>query len=251
MVHVSLTNVGVEFQVMTDRERSFRRTLVQAATGGLLQLTNRRKVFISGLKDVNLQMMPGERLGLMGHNGAGKTTLLRVLNGVFIPTSGDAVVSGTIASLIDVSLGMDPEASGMKNIYLRGAMLGLSRRLVDERIDEIVEFSGLGEFIDMPVRTYSTGMELRLSFSVSTIATPDILVMDEWLSVGDDSFRAKAQDRLTQMVSEAKILALASHSRRLLELNCTRGLVLEHGRVIKDAPIQEATEFYFSNERIG
>ena len=245
MVQISLDKASVEFGLFSGRDQSFRRTLVQAATGGKLLKNDRGRVAVQALEDIDLLVEPGERIGLIGHNGSGKSTLLRVVSRVYTPTSGRAVMTGSIGTLIDISLGMNPEATGRKNIYLRGAMLGLTKKTVDQSFEEIVEFSGLGDFIEMPLRTYSTGMQLRLSFAVSTIVIPDILVMDEWLSVGDDSFRAQAEARLKDLVAGSKILVIASHSKELLERTCTRGIVLEHGRIVQDAPIHEVTESYF------
>lgn len=245
---ISLDKASVEFGLSSGRDNSFRRTLVQAATGGKLFKNDRGQVTVQALEDISLQVEPGERIGLIGHNGSGKSTLLRVVSRVYTPTSGRAVMTGSIGTLIDISLGMNPEATGRKNIYLRGAMLGLTKKTVDQAFDEIVEFSGLGDFIEMPLRTYSTGMQLRLSFAVSTIVIPDILVMDEWLSVGDDSFKAQAEARLRDLVAGSKILVIASHSRDLLERTCTRGIVLRHGRIVQDGPISEVTESYFGSK---
>ena len=141
------------------------------------------------MDDISLKISPQERVGLIGHNGAGKSTLLRVLGGVYEPAKGFARIDGKVGSLIDVSLGIDGEATGIENIYLRAALLGIPKKVVSRELDSIIEFSELGEFIKMPVRTYSTGMHMRLAFAVSTMITPDILLMDEWLSVGDKGFQ--------------------------------------------------------------
>ena len=203
------------------------------------------KVVVRALSDVSLELQDGDRLGLVGHNGAGKSTLLRVLSGVFVPTSGTALIEGSVGSLIDVSLGVNPEASGKENIFLRGALLGLSKAEVRAKFDEIVDFSELGEFIEMPMRTYSSGMQLRLAFAVSTIVRPEILIMDEWLSVGDEGFKAKASERLTTVVDAAKILVLASHARELLEKVTNKVLWLEHGEVKMFGPSREVLNAYF------
>jgi lipopolysaccharide transport system ATP-binding protein len=150
-----------------------------------------------------------------------------------------------VGSLIDISLGINPEASGRENIFLRGALLGLSKSEVKEKFEEIVEFSELGEFIEMPLRTYSAGMQLRLAFAVSTIVRPEILLMDEWLSVGDEGFKAKASERLTAVVDASKILVLASHSRELLERVTNKAVWLEHGKVKMFGPSEEVLGAYF------
>jgi lipopolysaccharide transport system ATP-binding protein len=200
---------------------------------------------VRALNDVSFTLNEGDRVGLVGHNGAGKSTLLRVLSGVFVPTGGTAIIEGSVGSLIDVSLGINPEASGRENIFLRGVLLGLSKVEVKEKFEEIVEFSELGEFIEMPMRTYSSGMQLRLAFAVSTIVRPEILLMDEWLSVGDEGFKDKASERLTTIVDSSKILVLASHSRELLEKVTNKALWLEHGEVKMLGPSAEVLEAYF------
>ena len=245
MTHVQLSNVGVEFRLLSSRDKSFRSGIVQAATGGRLFRDSKGGVQVQALHSVNLQLVSGEKLGILGHNGSGKSTLLRVFTRVLTPTTGSALISGTVGSLVDVSLGMNPEETGRNNVYLRGALLGLSKTTMDKYFDDIVAFAGLGDFIEMPLRSYSTGMQLRLSFAVSTISAPEILVMDEWLSVGDEQFRQAAQERLSQIVAMSKILIIASHSRELLERVCTRGVVLRGGRIERDGPIDEVTEYYF------
>lgn len=194
-----------------------------------------------------LSLAEGDRVGLIGRNGACKSTLLIVISGVYRPTSGTDTITGTVGTLIDISLGINPEASGRQNIFLRGAMLGLPKKEIRDRFDEIVEFSELGGFIEAPVRTCSSGMQLRLAFSVSTVLVPEILVMDEWLSVGDQGFTDKAERRLQELVSSTRVLVLASHSRELLEKTCTRGILLEKGEVAMDGPIAEVTERYFGS----
>ena len=184
---------------------------------------------------------------MLGHNGAGKSTLLRLLSGVYEPSSGRAEIKGEIGSLIDVSFGIDPEASGRENIYLRGALLGLTRAEIKAKLDEIIDFSELGDFIDMPVRTYSSGMHLRLAFSVSTIIRPEILLMDEWLSVGDEGFRVRAEARMNELVESTHILVIASHSRELVRDTCNRAIWLEHGKIKMDGTPEEVTQAYFGH----
>jgi lipopolysaccharide transport system ATP-binding protein len=184
-------------------------------------------------------------MGLLGHNGAGKSTLLRLLAGVYEPSTGVANVNGEIGSLIDISLGIDPEATGRENIYLRGGLLGMSKAQIASRIDEIIEFSELGDFVDMPLRTYSTGMHLRLAFAVSTIVRPEILLMDEWLSVGDERFKHKAETRMAELLQATNILVIATHSRDLVLKTCNRAIWLEHGRVRMQGPAEDVCAAYF------
>jgi O-antigen export system, ATP-binding protein len=245
MAEIKLEHVGVEIPVFNSQGRSLKKKLMGIATGGKIGLTEKGKTVIQSLTDVNLHIKDYERVGLLGHNGAGKSTLLRVLGKVYTPTVGVARISGSIGSLIDISLGIDSEATGIENIFLRGALLGVPRKKIEKDLPDIIEFSELGEFINMPVRTYSTGMHMRLAFSVSTIIRPEILLMDEWLSVGDKGFQEKAERRLTEMVNESNILVIASHSRTLIEKCCTRALLLEHGQIVMDSDPETVCNAYF------
>ena len=250
MAHISLSDVGVQFALFSGKHQSIRSRFVRTATGGQMAQDEAGRVVVRALEDISLEIFEGERIGLLGDNGAGKSTLLRVISKVYTPTSGRAVINGSIGTLIDISLGINPEATGRQNIFLRSAMLGIPKKEIKAKFDEIAEFSELGDFIEMPVRTYSSGMQLRLAFAVSTVLVPDILVMDEWLSVGDQGFKEKAEARLQEIVNESKIMVLASHSRELLEKTCNRGIVLNRGEIILDAPIKEATERYFGQAGI-
>jgi lipopolysaccharide transport system ATP-binding protein len=245
MTEILFKNAGVQFSLFSGKHQSIRSKFIATATGGQMAQDPSGKVVVRALENVSLNVHEGERVGLMGRNGAGKSTLLRVISKVYRPTSGSATITGSIASLIDISLGINPEATGRQNIYLRAAMLGIPKKEINARFDEIVEFSELGDFIEAPVRTYSSGMQLRLAFSVSTVFVPEILVMDEWLGVGDQDFKGKAEARLQEVVSKSRILVLASHSRKLLEKTCTRGILLEKGEVVMDGPIRQVTEQYF------
>lgn len=247
MALIDFRGVNIEFPVYNASGRSLKKRLVQVATGGQLGADLQGHVVVKALEGLTFRFEDGDRVGLVGHNGAGKSTLLRVLSGVYYPTLGTRVIEGTVGSLIDISLGIDPEATGRENLYVRGALLGISRSVLASQLDEIIEFSELGDFIDMPVRTYSSGMHLRLAFSVSTIVRPDILLMDEWLSVGDEGFKQKAEARMTDLVHATKILVIASHSRDLILRTCNRALWLEHGKVRMDATPMEVCQAYFGH----
>ena len=244
MAYVNLKNVCVDFPIYNARNRSLKNAVMQAATGGRVDFGANRAVGRS-LSNVSFTLKPGERVGLVGHNGAGKSTLLRTIGKVYEPTSGTADIRGSIGSLVDISLGINREATGRENIFIRGALLGLSKREIEENFDSIVEFSELGDFIDMPVRTYSSGMHLRLAFSVATIIRPEILLMDEWLSVGDASFNAKARQRMKELVESSEILVIASHSRKLIEETCNRALWFEHGCLKMDADPKTVCKAYW------
>jgi len=237
--------VSVDFPVYNAHGRSLKKHLFRVATGGRLDTDAAGHINVRALEDISFELRDGDRVGLLGHNGAGKTTLLRLLSGVYYPSSGQAEISGGIGSLTGISLGINPEFTGRENIYLRAALLGISKRNMASQIEELIEFTGLGDFIDVPVRTYSTGMHLRLAFGVSTLIKPEILLMDEWLSVGDESFRHKAEKRMSDLVAATNILVIASHSRDLLLNVCNRAIWLEHGRVKMDASAEQVAAAYF------
>jgi lipopolysaccharide transport system ATP-binding protein len=245
MVSIRFDNVSVEFPVFNATGRSITSSILSVATGGRLDSDPQGRVMVRALSGLSFEIREGERVGLVGHNGAGKSTLLRVLSKSYVPTQGQAEITGIVGSLIDISLGINAEATGRENIFIRGALLGKSKTEIQEQFEEIVNFSELGDFIEMPVRTYSSGMHLRLAFAVSTIVRPEILLMDEWLSVGDESFKQKAEQRLSEIVNSTKILVVASHSRELLEASCTRLIWLEHGQVRMDGTVSEVAPVYF------
>jgi lipopolysaccharide transport system ATP-binding protein len=245
MAIIDFQGVCVDFPVFNSTGRSLKKRLMSVATGGQLSEDATGVVVIRALENLTFKFEDGERVALLGHNGAGKTTLLRVLSGVYAPTSGNAIIQGVLGSLIDISLGIDPEASGLDNIYIRGRLLGMSAAEIKAKTPEIVEYSELGDFIEMPVRTYSTGMHMRLAFTISTTLRPQILLMDEWLSVGDEGFKHKAEARMNDVVQSTNILVVATHSRELALKTCTRALWLEHGKIKMDATSSEVCDAYF------
>ncbi len=245
MASIVLKNINVDIPIFNSQGRSLKKTVMGFATGGKIGLTEAGKTIVRSLDDVSLSISEKERVGLIGHNGAGKSTLLRVLGRVYKPTSGIANIVGRIGSLIDISLGIDGEATGIENIYLRAALLGITKKQVEKELESIIEFSELGDFVNLPVRTYSSGMHMRLAFAVSTMINPDILLMDEWLSVGDQNFQQKAESRLNGLIERSNILVIASHSRSLLEKCCTRVVWLEHGKIAMDGPTDEVCNAYF------
>lgn len=247
MAIVEFSNVSVDFPIYNASGRSLKKSLMRVATGGQLGADEQGRVVVRALEDLNFTLQDGDRVGLVGHNGAGKSTLLRLLSGVYQPSIGTARIDGEVGSLLDISLGINGEATGRENIYMRGGLLGLKRSEVTRQLDEIIAFSELGDFIDMPVRTYSTGMHLRLAFSVSTVLRPEILLMDEWLSVGDESFRHKAEARMAEIVQSTHILVIASHSRALIHNTCNRVLWLEHGHLKMDGNPEKVLADYFGN----
>ena len=245
MAFITLEKASVVLPIFNSSARSITNTLVSAATGGALTAQKGGHLSIEALKNIDLEIVAGDRIGIIGHNGSGKSTLLRLLSGVYEPSSGKIQRSGSVSSLVDISLGINGENTGRENIFLRGKLLGLSRKEIDEKIDEIIEFSELGEYINLPVRIYSSGMLLRLAFSVSTSITADILIMDEWLSVGDGAFAERSSQRLRNLVDESEILVIASHTLELLKETCNKIVWLEHGLIRKVGPTQELLPEYF------
>jgi lipopolysaccharide transport system ATP-binding protein len=245
MALIEFKNVNVDFPIYNASSRSLKKRLMQVATGGQLGANEQGRVIVRALENLNFTFKDGDRVGLLGHNGAGKSTLLRLLSGVYEPSSGTARIEGEVGSLLDISLGIDAEATGRENIYIRGGLLGLKRSEVTRQLEDIIAFSELGDFVDMPVRTYSTGMHMRLAFAVSTVVRPEILLMDEWLSVGDEGFKHKAEARMNEVVKSTNILVIASHSRDLILHTCNRAIWLEHGKVRQDGDPDTIAAAYF------
>ena len=231
MASIVLSDVCVDIPVYDATSRLLRNSVLQAATGGQIRPREGRsgRVSVRAINGLNLTLEHGARLGLVGHNGAGKSTILRVLAGIYEPTSGRIDIRGDVAAMFDLGFGMDPEASGWENILLRGMLLGLEREAVESRMDDIAEMSGLGDFLSMPMRTYSAGMATRLAFAISTSISPEILLVDEGIGAGDAAFLEQAQTRLKSFIGNAGILVMASHATPLLREWCTTGLWMEHG----------------------
>jgi lipopolysaccharide transport system ATP-binding protein len=237
MAYVKAHDVVVDFPIYGARTRSLKSTFINAATGGRLARDAREHVVVRALNGVTFEFREGDRVGIVGHNGSGKTTLLRVLVGAYEPIHGTLRSQGRIASMLSITVGMDMEATGYENIFLRAAIMGLKPQETNALVDEICEFSGLGDYIHMPMRTYSSGMAMRLAFAISTSVAADIIVMDEWLSAGDQAFAEKAQGRLGRLVDQAKILVLASHDEQLIRKSCNKVMHLDHGDLVKFAAL--------------
>lgn len=196
------------------------------------------------LKDVSFSLEKGDRLGILGLNGAGKSTLLKVVAGVLKPTEGTVMTKGKIVPLLELGAGFDKEYTGAENIYLYGAVLGYSRKFVEEKFDEIVEFSGLGEFIDVPIKNYSSGMKSRLGFSIATVVEPEILILDEVLSVGDVKFRKKSEKKIMSMFDDGVTVLFVSHSLEQVKRLCNKAILLEKGRIIASGDIEKVSKIY-------
>ena len=196
------------------------------------------------LKDVTFSVERGDRVGILGLNGAGKSTLLKVIAGVFKPTEGTVKKSGKVAPLIELGAGFEKEYTGAENIYLNGALLGYSREFIQEKYDEIIKFSELGEFIDVPVKNYSSGMRARLGFSIATMVSPEILILDEVLSVGDAKFRKKSEKKIMDMFDDGVTVLFVSHSLEQVRRLCNKAMILDHGKLIAYGDIKEIADYY-------
>ncbi len=238
---IQLERVNLYYSSVAFKERSLKSLL-----GAAVSLKREKAEIhdVHALKNINLEIHPGERVGLLGHNGAGKSTFLKMLAGLYPISSGERRVIGTVRSLFDLSLGFEPDASGRENILYRGLLLGLSPKFMRSIEAEVVEFAGLGEFIDYPIKTYSAGMQVRLAFAISTAVGGDILLLDEVIGAGDANFMAKAKDRILKLIEQSEILVLASHDFSALTAICERGLVFHQGEVVFDGAIKEGIEEY-------
>jgi ABC-2 type transport system ATP-binding protein/lipopolysaccharide transport system ATP-binding protein len=243
MAAIELDNVSVVFPLYTTGNRSLKKALMSATTGGRIG-NDANHMVIQALDQVSLQFNDGDRVALIGHNGAGKTTLLRVLAGIYEPRIGTVRIDGRVTPMFDINLGIDPESTGYENIVLRGLYLGLTRAEILARRDSVAEFTELGPFLDIPVRTYSAGMQARLAFSMATCIEPEILLLDEGIGAGDASFLEKANERLDQFIKKAGILVLASHSIELVRRLCNKVVLMEHGRMLWDGDVDEGLNLY-------
>jgi len=243
---VRAQNVHFSMPVTTRLSQSLRANPIAAL--GRLAGTGKTRKFRPLIRGISFELKGGDRVGLIGQNGAGKTTILRLLAGVLTPSTGRLEIRGGIQNLLNVSMGMQDDATGIENIYLRGYSAGLSGHEIKQRIPEILEFAQLESVIDDPVRTYSSGMRLRLAFAVATSAKPEILLLDEWISAGDRFFVERSKERLMSHIDASEILVFASHSPQTLQELCSRGLVLKHGTVVYDGDIGGALMFYESDE---
>jgi lipopolysaccharide transport system ATP-binding protein len=227
MVLIDLDRVSLEFRV-----RQFKRlTLKEFLVRGMFKRSVNPIMHVQALQDVSLCVAEGERLGILGHNGAGKSTLLKLLAGIYPPSAGTRRVVGRISSLFDIALGFEADSNGWENIHNRGYLQGETPRSIRAKVEQIAEFSELGQFLDMPVRYYSAGMMVRLAFSIATAIEPEILIVDEVLAVGDLAFQQKASQRIREMMSQARMIVMVSHQLDSLVNLTTRCLWMDHGRV--------------------
>lgn len=240
---LDVRNVTVDIPVF-DSSRSLRKLIYNRCVGGNIQKTTGKHVCVRALDNISFCLEEGDRLGLIGHNGAGKTTLLNVLGGIYLPHSGSVETIGNVTPLFNASLGLDTDDTGFENIYTIGMYYGLTKQEITAKLDEIIGFSELGDYIYLPARTYSSGMLLRLSFAIVTSLDPEILLMDEGIGVGDASFARKATERLESFYKKIGILVIASHSDDLIKRMCNKVMLLEHGKIIRMGAVDEVIELY-------
>jgi ABC-2 type transport system ATP-binding protein/lipopolysaccharide transport system ATP-binding protein len=241
---LALENVSVAFPIYQGGSRSLKKSLLFRGSGGQLASDASDRIVIQALRNVSLKFEVGDRVALIGTNGAGKTTLLRVMAGIHEPLTGTVKTRGRISTMFDISLGIDGDISGYDNIRLRGLILGLSENEIEERMADIVEFTELGDYLDIPVRTYSTGMVTRLTFAVATCFAPEIVLMDEWIVAGDAYFLTKARQRIEKFVNNAGILVLASHSSEICREWCNKAVWMERGEVKMHGDIETVLDDY-------
>jgi ABC-2 type transport system ATP-binding protein len=242
-VSIHTRDAWVEFPIFDAKSRSLKKTFLGKA-GGTIGRNTSNVLVIEALKDVTLSLSTGDRVGLVGHNGAGKSTLLRLLSGIYEPTRGMAIVNGRVAPIFDLGVGMDPEISGYENIIIRGLFLGETRKKMLSKVDEIAEFTELGEYLSMPLRTYSTGMRVRLAMGVVTSIDPEILLLDEGIGAVDAEFLKKAQTRLQGLVERSGILVFASHSTEFLARLCSTAIWIDHGSIKMMGGIEDVVRAY-------
>ena len=243
MVSIDTYNACVDFPIFDAKSRSMKKAFLGAA-GGAIGRNSDNVVVVEALKDINLHLREGDRVGLVGHNGAGKSTLLRLLSGIYEPTRGSADIRGRVAPVFDLGVGMDPENTANENNNIPGHYLGQSRKQMRAKMDEIAEFSELGEYLSMPLRTYSTGMRIRLALGVVTSIEPEILLLDEGLGAVDAAFMAKARSRLQELVKRSGILVFASHSNDFLAQLCDTAIWVDHGTLHQVGTVDDIVEAY-------
>lgn len=256
MIRIHAVDIHLDLPIYGGKSRSLKHSLIRGArlvgtaklatgrVGGVIEAEASGKVVIKALDGVSFTLVEGDRVGIVGHNGAGKTTLLRVIAGILEPVAGELEVTGSVTPIFGLTDGMDMEATGYENIWTRGQILGCNRAFIAECIDDVVEFCELGDFLHMPVRTYSAGMLVRLGFAIATALRPQILVMDEMIGAGDAAFVERARVRLTQFIKTAGILVVASHSPDVIRTWCNKALWLSHGHLAGFGDVDQVMASY-------
>lgn len=244
MALIELNNVSIEFPIYELSSRSFKKSFLRLATGGSVSRDANQHVIVKSLNDITLSIQQGDRIGLIGHNGSGKSTLLRVLAKIYEPTGGKLKIEGHISPMLDLMQGIEMEFTGNENIIMRGIILGLTRKQIKKQIDEIADLTGLGDYLAMPVRTYSSGMMVRLAFAITTSIEPDILLIDEIFGAGDADFMERARNKMVSLLNQSNIVVIATHADELIRDFCNKALLLEGGRIKYFGDVEKALEIY-------
>ena len=244
MAEILLKNITLDFPIYGASTRSFKKRLLRATTGGLIKQTDNSIVTVRALNDINLHIEHGDKVGIIGHNGAGKSTLLRVLTGIYEPIIGEMKVDGKVTALLNVMMGLDQESTGLENIKICGILNGMTFEAIEANTQSIAEFTDLGDYLSMPIRTYSSGMQLRLAFAIATSIEPEILILDEVVGVGDVQFIHKAQERLKAIINTSKIVIVASHDEEIIKTICNKVIYMEAGNILFYGPVEEGMALY-------
>jgi ABC-type polysaccharide/polyol phosphate transport system ATPase subunit len=244
MAYIELKGATLDLPIYDVQGRSLKKKVLRMGRRNTIAEDTDGVVVVRAIDNVDLRLEKGDRIGLIGRNGAGKSTLLRMMAGIYAPTHGSVVSAGKVVPLLDISLGMDENSTGMQNIRLRGLLLGMTDAEIRAKQLSISEFSELGDYLDLPLRTYSSGMRVRLAFAVSTAVDAEILLLDEVMGVGDASFMHKAEERLADLHSRAEIVVLAMHSNSEIRKVCNKALWMERGRVRAFGPVEEVVSEY-------
>ena len=242
MTSIVVENVSLDYPIYDARSRSIKSAVF--STVGAKMSHSHGRVDVQALRNISLQLHDGDRLAIVGRNGAGKTTLLKVLAGIYEPPIGRVRIHGTVSSLTDVTMGMDVDATGSENIIMRGVFLGMTHTEMKTKLREIEEFTELGPYLSLPIRTYSTGMLIRLGFAASTACRPEILIMDEMIGAGDMAFAEKAKARVEEYLAGAHILVLASHNNSILRQFCNKAVLMDSGNIVKFGSLDKVLDAY-------
>lgn len=244
MAKINLQSIFVEFPIYNVNARSLKKRFIRLGTGGKVLEDANKHIVVNALDNITLTIEHGDRIGLVGHNGAGKSTFLRLLAGIYEPTRGSITIEGSVSPMLDINQGIEAEFTGYDNIFMRGAILGLSNREIAEKVAEIAAFSELGDYLSMPLRTYSSGMQVRLAFAIAACIDPDILLIDEVFGAGDATFMKKARQKMISLLSQSSIVVLATHSTELIEEFCNKALLLDTGKIKHFGPVDEVLAIY-------
>ena len=245
MARIELQHVSVEFPLYEFSARSLKKQFLRLTTGGQVNQDANKHVVVNALNNVSLVFEHGDRVGLIGHNGAGKSTLLRLLAGIYEPTRGEINIDGRVCPMLDLMLGIEADLTGYENIVMRGIILGLTRKEILARVKEISDFTGLGDYLAMPIRTYSSGMMVRLAFAISASIVPDILIIDEIFGTADAAFMEQARQKMVTLLDQSSVVVMATHAEDLIKEFCNKCVLMEAGQIKFIGNTTEALELYY------